>query len=144
MYNVLFLKIVFLKRLSCFLKFYTINSSSKLKIATKCVFSCSIQKKVLPLRCEPAPRDVCTSSAGGADIFKRRLLALCSGCQKSRKFQPCSGLSNDRCLRGIDLSLCAYFGTLFAYLYMRYAYLNYIARGCIYIRRGLRVVGLTW
>ena len=61
---------VFLKRLSCFLKFYTINSSSKLKIAAKCIFSCTIQKNVLPLHREPAPRGVWHHRWRVADILK--------------------------------------------------------------------------
>ena len=60
--------------------------------------------------------DVCTSSAGVADIFKRRLLALCSDSMKSRKFLPDKNLATIDVLRDIDYPSCAYFGTSFAYM----------------------------
>ena len=60
-------------------------------------------------------------SRGFQDILKRRLLALCSDYQKSRKFQLCSGLSNDRCPTGYrlsksNISLCC----SYAYAYAMY------------------------
>ncbi len=82
-------------------------------------------------------------SRGFQDILKRRLLTLCSDGSKSRKFQLCSGLSNDRCPTGYRLSLCAYLVRLLRIYACAHAYLNYVARVYIYIRRGLRVVGLT-
>ena len=72
--------------------------------------------------------DVCTSSAGVADIFKRRLLALCSDYQKSRKFQLCSGLSNGRCPTGYRLSLLCLLVRLLHIHICAHAYLNYVAR----------------
>ena len=78
-------------------------------------FICPYQKIVVYLRSQFHAGDVCASSAGVADIFKRRLLTLCSDVVKSRKFQKYSGLSNDRCPTGYRLSLLCLFGTLFAY-----------------------------
>ena len=89
------------------------------------------------------PGDVCMSSAWVADIFKRRLLALCSDSMKSRKFLPDKNLATIDVLRDIDYPSCAYFGTAFAYIRMRMAYLNYSSTESIYIRRGLRVVVLS-
>ena len=93
---------------------------------------------------QPLHHSIQCLSVGGADILKRRLLTLCSGDSKSRKFQLCSGLSNGRCPTGYRLSsLCL----LVLVHHLRiftcaHAYLNYVAREYIYIRRGLRVVGL--
>ena len=81
-------------------------------------------------------------SRGFQDIFKRRLLALCSDSMKLRNFQLYAGLSNDRCPTGYRLSLCAYLVRLLRIYACAHAYLNYVAREYIYIRRGLRVVGL--
>ena len=81
---------------------------------------CLIQKNVLPLQRETQRRDVCTSAEGFADILKRRLLRFVLMISKLRNFQNVhSGLSNDRCPTGYRLSLCAYFGTSFAYIRMR-------------------------
>ena len=66
--------------------------------------------------------------AGVADIFKRRLLALCSDYQKSRKFQLCSGLSNGRCPTGYRLSLLCLLVRLLHIHICAHAYLNYVAR----------------
>ena len=63
--------------------------------------------------------DVCTSSAGVADIFKRRLLTLCSDVLKLRNLQLYAGLSNGRCPTGYRLSLLCLFGTCFAYICVR-------------------------
>ena len=65
------------------------------------------------------PRDVCMSSAWVADIFKRRLLALCSDSMKSRKFLPDKNLATIDVLRDIDYPSCACYGTAFAYIRMR-------------------------
>ena len=54
-----------------------------------------------------------------ADIFKRRLLALCSDSMKSRKFLPDKNLATIDVLRDIDYPSCAYIGTPFAYMHMR-------------------------
>ena len=84
-----------LKRLTHFLKalpyiprLYTLYFAHYTrKITPKSDFSCSIQKNVLPLHREPAPRVVWHHWRRVADILKRRLLALCSDVMKSRKFQ---------------------------------------------------------
>ena len=62
---------------------------------------------------------------------------------KSRKFLPDKNLATIDVLRDIDYPSCAYFGTAFAYIRMRMAYLNYSSTESIYIRRGLRVVVLS-
>ena len=84
-------------------------------------------------------------SRGFQDILKRRLLTLCSDDSKSRKFQLCSGLSNGRCPTGYRLSLlCRLVLVHSLRIYVcAHAYLNYVSTESIYIRRGLRVVGLT-
>ena len=51
-------------------------------------FICTIQNKFVPLHREPAPGMSVHRQRRVADIFKRRLLALCSDNLKSRKFQP--------------------------------------------------------
>ena len=80
-------------------------------------------------------------SRGFQDIFKRRLLTLCSDVVKSRKFQKYSGLSNGRCPTGYRLSLLCLLVRLLHIHICAHAYLNLkIAREYIYIRRGLRVV----
>ena len=72
--------------------------------------------------------DVCTSSAGVADIFKRRLLALCSDYQKCRKFQYIQDLATIDVLRDINYPSCAYLVRLLRIYICAYAYLNYVAR----------------
>ena len=47
-------------------------------------------------------------SRGFQDIFKRRLLTLCSDIQKSRKFQYIQDLATVDVLRDIDYPSCAY------------------------------------
>ena len=84
--------------------------------------------------------DVCTLSAGVADILRRRLLALCSDELKSRKFQYIQDLATIDVLRDIDCPSCAIYGASFAYMRMRFAYLKPYSTESIYIRRGLRVV----
>ena len=83
------------------------------------IFIWSYQKNVVYLHPQFHAGDVCTSSAGVADIFKRRLLALCSDSMKSRKFQPDKNLATIDVLRDIDYPSCAYFGTSFAYMRIR-------------------------
>ena len=83
---------------------------------------------------------VCTLSAGVADIFKRRLLALCSDLLECRKFQYIQDLATIDALRDIDYPSCAYLVRLLRICICAHAYLNYVAREYIYIRRGLRVV----
>ena len=61
--------------------------------------------------------DVCMSSAGVADILKRRLLTLCSGVfETSQLSKASSGLSNDRCPTGYRLSLLCQIWLFFAYI----------------------------
>ena len=104
-------------------------------------FSCSMQNNSLPLHPQFHAGDVCTSSAGIADILKRRLLALCSDALKSRKFQSSSELSNDRCPTGYRLSLlCLFWYSICVYTYAHTRTLNYSSTENVYIRRGLRVV----
>ena len=77
-----------------------------------------------------------------ADIFKRRLLALCSDYQKCRKFQYIQDLATIDVLRDINYPSCAYLVRLLRICICAHACLNNdIAREYIYIRRGLRVVG---
>ena len=53
--------------------------------------------------------DVCASSAGVADILKRRLLTLCSDALKLRNFHICiQDLATVDVLRDIDYPSCAY------------------------------------
>jgi len=56
-------------------------------IAIFFIFICVVQKNVVYLRSQFHAGDVCTSSAGVADILQRRLLALCSDVLKLRNFQ---------------------------------------------------------
>ena len=63
------------------------NPIYKQKIALKAIFICIYAKIIVSLHPQFHAGDVCASSAGVADILKRRLLTLCSDCQKSRKFQ---------------------------------------------------------
>ena len=82
-------------------------------------FPCPYQKIVVYLHPQFHAGDVCMSSAGVADIFKRRLLTLCSGVfETSQLSKASSGLSNDRCPTGYRLSLLCQFGYIFcAYVY---------------------------
>ena len=111
------------------------------------------QKKVVSLQPWTCAGDVCIEiltinylRRRVADIFKRRLLTLCSDSMELRNFQLYAGLSNGRCPTGYRLSsLCLLVVVhLLRICICAYAYLNLkIAREYIYIRRGLRVVGLT-
>ena len=59
-------------------------------------------------------------SHGFQDIFKRRLLTLCSGLMKCRSFELMfQDLATVDVLRDIDYPSCAYFGTSFAYMCIR-------------------------
>mgnify|MGYP003435759325 CR=1 FL=1 len=89
--------------------------------------------------------DVCASSAGVADILKRRLLTLCSDVfETSQLSKASSGLSNDRCPTGYRLSLlCLFWYSICVYAYAHTRTLNYSSTEIIYIRRGLRVVVLS-
>ena len=93
---------------------------------------------------EPAPGMSVHRQRRVADIFKRRLLALCSDVQKCRSFNHVQDLATIDVLRDIDYPSCAYLVRLLRIYMCAYAYLNYVARENVYIRRGLRVVGLTW
>ena len=109
------------------------------------IFICISRKNVVYLHPQFHAGDVCASSAGVADILKRRLLTLCSGDLKLRNFHLYAGLSNGRCPTGYRLSLLCLLVLvhLLRICVCAHAYLNYVAREYIYIRRGLRVVGLT-
>ena len=91
-------------------------------------YSCSIQNISLPLHPQFHAGDVCTSSAEVADIFKRRLLALCSDYQKCRKFQYIQDLATIDVLRDINYPSCAYLVRLLRIYICAHAYLNYVAR----------------
>ena len=139
----------FLKRLTIFLKnnlrLYTIHfTPNTIKITPIVIFIWSCQKNVVYLHPQFHAGGVCASSAGVADIFKRRLLALCSDVQKCRSFNHVQDLATIDVLRDIDYPSCAYLVRLLRIYMCAYAYLNYVARENVYIRRGLRVVGLTW
>ena len=82
------------------------------------IFICISRKNVVYLHPQFHAGDVCASSAGVADIFKRRLLTLCSGDLKLRNFHLYAGLSNGRCPTGYRLSLMC----LFWYRICVYAY----------------------
>ena len=82
------------------------------------IFICISRKNVVYLHPQFHAGDVCASSAGVADIFKRRLLTLCSGDLKLRNFHLYAGLSNGRCPTGYRLSLLC----LFWYVFCVYAY----------------------
>ena len=59
-------------------------------------------------------------SRGFQDIFKRRLLTLCSDLVKCRSFELMfQDLATVDVLRDIDYPSCAYFGTSFAYMCIR-------------------------
>ena len=60
---------------------------STIKIALKAIFICIYAKIIVSLHPQFHAGDVCASSAGVADILKRRLLTLCSGELKLRNFQ---------------------------------------------------------
>ena len=80
-------------------------------------------------------------SRGFQDIFKRRLLTLCSGLMKCRSFELMfQDLATVDVLRDIDYPSCAYLVRLLCICVYARAYLNYVVREHIYIRRGLRVV----
>ena len=76
------------------------------------------------------PRDVCMSSAWVADIFKRRLLTLCSGVfETSQLSKASSGLSNDRCPTGYRLSfMCLLWYGICVYTYAHARTLTIVAR----------------
>ena len=90
------------------------------KITPIIFFIWSYQKNVVPLHSQFHAGDVCTSSAGVADILKRRLLrsvlTLWNVASFKLMFQD---LATIDALRDIDYPSCAYFGTLFAHMCMR-------------------------
>ena len=106
-------------------------------------FSCPYQKIVVYLRSQFHAGDVCASSAGVADILKRRLLTLCSDSMKLRNFQLYAGLSNGRCPTGYRLSsLCLLVLVCPLRICVCAQPLTMQHESILYIRRGLRVVGL--
>ena len=81
---------------------------------------------------EPAPRDVCTSAEGFADILKRRLLRSVLTLRNFATFKISSGLSNDRCPTGYRLSiLCLLWYGFCVCIHAHARTLNKAARGCI-------------
>ena len=82
------------------------------------IFICISRKNVVYLHPQFHAGDVCASSAGVADIFKRRLLTLCSDVfETSQLSKASSGLSNDRCPTGYRLSLlCLLISTSHAHI----------------------------
>ena len=95
------------------------NPIYKQKIALKAIFICIYAKIIVSLHPQFHAGDVCASSAGVADILKRRLLRFVLTSEMSQ-FQPCSGLSNGRCPTGYRLILIVPIsGTYFAYMCMR-------------------------
>ena len=89
---------------------YTILfTPSTTKIALKAIFICIYAKIIVSLHPQFHAGDVCASSAGVADIFKRRLLTLCSDALKLRNFHICiQDLATVDVLRDIDYPSCAY------------------------------------
>ena len=89
---------------------YTILfTPSTKKIALKAIFICIYAKIIVSLHPQFHAGDVCASSAGVADIFKRRLLTLCSDALKLRNFHICiQDLATVDVLRDIDYPSCAY------------------------------------
>ena len=82
-----------------------------------CDFICLIQKNVVYLHPQFHAGDVCASSAGVADILKRRLLTLCSDVfETSQLSKASSGLSNGRCPTGYRLSLLCQIWLSFSYI----------------------------
>ena len=69
------------------------NPIYKQKIALKAIFICIYAKIIVSLHPQFHAGDVCASSAGVADILKRRLLTLCSDLLESRKFQEIQDLA---------------------------------------------------
>ena len=63
-------------------------------------------------------------SRGFQDIFKRRLLRSVLTVRNLANFKNNQDLATVDVLRDIDYPSCAYLGTSFAYMGMRYAYLN--------------------
>ena len=89
----------------------------------------SCQKNVVYLHPQFHAGDVCASSAGVADIFKRRLLTLCSDLLESRKFQEIQDLATVDVLRDIDDPSCACFWyVICVYMYAHTRTLTNVAR----------------
>ena len=80
----------------------------------------------------------------GSRHIKKAFITLCSDVQKCRSFNHVQDLATIDVLRDIDYPSCAYLVRLLRICVCAHAYLNYVARENVYIRRGLRVVGLTW
>ena len=84
-------------------------------------FSCIYAKIIVSLHPQFHAGDVCASSAGVADIFKRRLLTLCSDPYEISQFRinvSFQDLATVDVLRGMKYPLVP-FGTPFAYLCVR-------------------------
>ena len=108
-------------------------------------FSCSIQNKFVPLHREPAPGMSVHRQRRVADILKRRLLRSVLTIRNLANFSCVQDLATIDVLRDIELSLlCQLWYVFCAYTYAHTRTLTTNKHESIfYIRRGLRVVGLT-
>ena len=91
------------------------------------------------------PRRGCLHIVGGGSrhIKKAFIDALFWRVETSQLSDCVQDLATVDVLRDIDYPSCAYLVRLLRICVCAHAYLNYVAREYIYIRRGLRVVGLT-
>ena len=78
------------------------------KITLKCDFSCISAKIIVPLHREPAPGDVCTSSAEGSRHNKRRLLRSVPTLRNVAVSKYLQDLATIDALRDIDYPSRAY------------------------------------
>ena len=85
-----------------------VSPASKLKMAIFSPFSCISPKNIVPLHREPAPGDVCTSSAEGSRHNKRRLLRSVLTLRNVAVSKYLQDLATIDALRDIDYPSCAY------------------------------------
>ena len=76
----------------------------------------------------------------GSRHIKKAFITLCSDVQKCRSFNHVQDLATIDVLRDIDYPSCAYLVRLLRICVCAHAYLDYVARENVCIRRGLRVV----
>ena len=111
------------------------------KIALKAIFICIYAKIIVSLHPQFHAGDVCTSSAGVADILKGVYWRSVLTSWNLANFRNIQDLATIDVLRDIDYPSCAYLVHCLRIHMRAHAYLNLkIAREYIYIRRGLRVV----
>ena len=77
-------------------------------MAFLCRYICISAKIIVPLHREPAPRDVCTSSAEGSRHNKRRLLRSVLTLRNVAVSKYLQDLATIDALRDIDYPSCAY------------------------------------